>query len=140
MLGIADRAHPCSSKLIGEYQIERIVGPRELIFFLGKTGVGHRLSVVDEETDAIGIHLNSIYVPVADFDICRHIVRGNVLFLKMERVMRVYCLIGFLIRVEMLHDINLSIIGCFHFRIGHQPDSWPKAVHVSLAVWQRFVK
>ena len=95
LLGIAHRSYPRPSELIGEYEIEWIVGPRKLIFFLGKTGIGHRLLVVDEEADAVRIHLNGIHVPVADLYVCHDIVRGNVFFLDMKRVMGVHSLIGF---------------------------------------------
>lgn len=55
LLGIADGPYPFTAELIGEDEIEGIVGPRELIFLLRESRIGQRLFVVDEETYASGL-------------------------------------------------------------------------------------
>ena len=67
----AHSAYPFSAKLIGEYNIERIVGPRELVLLFRNTGISKGLLVVDKETNAVGMNLGSIRVPFVGFDFSR---------------------------------------------------------------------
>ena len=53
-----------SAKLIGENDVERIVGPGELLVLTFNTRISKREAVIDEEANAVGPYLGSIDIPL----------------------------------------------------------------------------
>ena len=121
------RSYPLPAKLIGQNNVEGVLGPRELILLALYPGISHGFLPIDEETDAVGMNLGGIRVPLVHFDFRTDGLLGFVGILDVKRVVRVDRLMCLGLEVDVFHDIYLGIVRMWHPRVRHQPQRRPEA-------------
>lgn len=134
-IGGINRTYPVTAELHVEQQIEGLV-EGELTFEVGlDAGIGEGVSVVDEEAEAVGVHLNGKHVIVIRLDGAGGIVRRYAVHLESNSIIGMNSLISDSVVVEALHYVDFATVGPLGiagagFRdagIGKHPESGPFA-------------